>query len=81
MAKVRDFKSCHVEYVSKVFSALTLLDGGSRKGIQPVKTEQWGAGMVICLERGAHLHMAHLMPLPLNGCVCARVYVSKVSRI
>ena len=29
------------------------------------KTEQWGAGMVICLERGADLHMAQLMPLPL----------------
>ena len=30
------------------------------------KTERWGAGMVICLERGAHLHMAQLMPLPLT---------------
>jgi len=30
------------------------------------KTEQWGAGMVICLERGADLHMAQLMPLPLT---------------
>ena len=29
-------------------------------------TEQWGAGMVICLERGADLHMAQLMPLPLT---------------
>jgi len=29
------------------------------------KTERWGAGMVICLERGADLHMAQLMPLPL----------------
>jgi len=27
------------------FSALTLL--GGRKGIRPVKTERWGAGMVI----------------------------------
>ena len=27
---------------------------GGRKGIQPVKkTERWGAGVVICLERGA----------------------------
>ena len=26
----------------------------------------WGAGMVICLERGADLHMAQLMPLPLT---------------
>jgi len=30
------------------------------------KTEWWGAGMVICLERGADLHMAQLMPLPLS---------------
>ena len=26
----------------------------------------WGAGMVICLERDADLHMAQLMPLPLT---------------
>ena len=41
---------------------------GGRKGIQPVKNidmEWWGAGMVICLERGANdLHMVQLMPLP-----------------
>ena len=30
------------------------------------KTEWWDAGMVICLERGADLHMAQLMPLPLT---------------
>jgi len=29
------------------------------------KTEWWGAGMVICLQLGADLHMAQLMPLPL----------------
>jgi len=40
---------------------------GGRKFIQSVKTEWWGAGMVICLERGADLHMAQLMPLPLTG--------------
>jgi len=33
-----------------------------------VKTEWWGAGVVICLERGANLHTAQMMPLPL--CVC-----------
>ena len=38
---------------------------GGRKGIRPVKTEQRGAGVVICLERDADLHMAQLMPLPL----------------
>jgi len=36
------------------------------KGIWPVKTERWGAGVVICLERDADLHMAQLMPLPLT---------------
>ena len=30
------------------------------------KLEWWGAGMVICLEQGADLHMAQLMPLPLT---------------
>ena len=39
---------------------------GGRKGIRPVKTEWWGAGMVICLERGADLHMAQLMLLPVT---------------
>ena len=32
-----------------------------------VKNEWWGAGVVICLERGADLHMAQLMPLPLTS--------------
>ena len=27
--------------------------------------EWWGAGVVVCLEQGADLHMAQLMPLPL----------------
>ena len=39
---------------------------GGRKGTRPVKTESWGAGVVICLERGADLHMAQLTPLPLT---------------
>jgi len=38
---------------------------GSRKGIQPVKKQWWGAGVVICLERDADLHMAQPMPLSL----------------
>jgi len=33
------------------------------------KTEWWDAGVVMCLEQGADLHMAQLMPLPLtNSC-------------
>jgi len=30
------------------------------------KKEWWGAEVVICLRRGAHLHTAQLMPLPLT---------------
>jgi len=37
---------------------------GSRKGIRPVKTEWWGAVVVISLELGVDLHTAQLMPLP-----------------
>jgi len=32
-----------------------------------VKTEWWDAGVVICLGRGADLHMAQPMPLPLTN--------------
>ena len=48
------------------FSALTLLVGWQEGHPACKKTQQWGAGMVICLERGADLHMAQLMPLPLT---------------
>jgi len=38
-----------------------------RKGIRPVKNKSGGgAGVVVCLERGADLHMVQLMPLPLT---------------
>jgi len=46
------------------FSALTLLVGQQHPSCK--KTEWSGAGMVICLERGADLHMAQLMSLPLT---------------
>jgi len=32
----------------------------------PASRKQQGAGVVICLEPGADLHMAQLMPLPLT---------------
>ena len=35
------------------------------QGTWPVKTEWWGDGMVICVERGADLNMFQLMPLSL----------------
>jgi len=48
---------------------------GSRKGIRPVKTEWWDAGVVICLERGADLHIAQLMPLPLNVSCFSKIQI------
>ena len=48
------------------FSALTLLVGRQEGHLACKKTEWWGASVVICLERGADLHMAQLMPLPLT---------------
>jgi len=60
---------CHyansVSYVdSFAFSALTLLVGW-QEGHPACKKQWWGAGMIICLERGADLHLSQLMPLPL----------------
>jgi len=45
---------------------LTLLVGQQEGHPACKKTEWWGAGMVICLQRGADLHVAQLMPLPLT---------------
>jgi len=40
---------------------------GQQEGHSACKTTGWwDAGMVICLERGADLHMALLIPLPLT---------------
>jgi len=36
--------------------------------IRPVKTEWRDTSVVICLERGAHLHIVRMMPLPLTVC-------------
>jgi len=51
---------------SCAFSALTLLVGRQEGHPACKKTDWWGAGMVICLEKGADLHMAQLMPLPVT---------------
>jgi len=48
------------------FSALTLLVGRQEGHPACKKLEWWGTGVVICLEQGADLHTAQLMPLPLT---------------
>jgi len=53
---------------NNAFSALTLLVGRQEGHPACKKTSWWwGAGVVICLERGADLNMAQLMPLPLTS--------------
>ena len=53
------------------FSALTLLVGRQEGHPACKKTQWWCAGMVICLVRGADLHMVQLMPLTLTvSCFC-----------
>jgi len=45
---------------------LTLLVGLQEGHPASKKPERWAAGVVICLERGADLHTAQLMPLTLT---------------
>jgi len=39
------------------------------------QTEWWGAGIVICLDRCADLHMAQLMPLPLTVSCFSKIQI------
>ena len=57
------------------FSALTLLVGRQEGHPACKKTEWWGAGMVVCLEHGADLHMAQLMPLPLTVSCFSKIQI------
>ena len=36
----------------------------------------WGAGVVICLQRGADLHTAQLMPLPLTVSCFSKIQIN-----
>ena len=62
-------------FLDGAFSALTLLVGRQEGHPACKKTEWWCAGMVICLERGADLHMAQLMPLPLTVSCFSKIQI------
>jgi len=55
-------------------SALTLLVG-RQEGHLVCKNEWWGADVIVCLERGADLHTAQLMPLPLTVSCFSKIQV------
>ena len=61
--------NCHA------FSALTLLVGRQEGHPAWKKPEWWDADVVICLERGADLHMAQLMPLPLTVSCFSKIHI------
>ena len=44
-------------------------------GIRPVKNQWSGAGVVICLEQGADLRMAQLMPLQLTVSCFSKIQI------
>ena len=54
---------------------------GGRKGIRLVKTEWWGAGVVICPDQGADLHMAQLMPVPLTVFCFTKIQIGFTFRV
>jgi len=53
---------------------LTLLVG-RQEGHLACKKQWWGAGMVICLELGADLHIAQLMPFPLTVSCFSKIQI------
>ena len=57
------------------FSALMLLVGWQEGHPACKKLEWWGAGVVICLERDADMHMAQLMPLPLTVSCFSKIQI------
>ena len=63
-----------LQYTSKSH-ALTLLVGWWEGHPACEKTEWWGACVVICLKRGADLHTAQLMPLPLTVSCFSKIQI------
>jgi len=69
--------SCNSNTRTFAFSVLTLLDG-RQEGHPACKKLSCGvlaAGVVICLERGADLHMAQLMTLPLTVSCFSKIQI------
>jgi len=61
--------------VKIAFSAMTLLVGRQEGHPACKKQEWWSAGVVVCLEQFADLHMAQLMPLPLTVICFSKIQI------
>jgi len=68
----------HVSLITVMIFCLQCYDAvgwaaGRASGLE--KTEWWGAGMVICLQRGADLLMAQLLPMPLTVSCSSQIQI------
>ena len=66
---------CHLKlHIDITLSSLVLqcFDVGWAAGRA---SESWGAAVVVCLERGADLHTAQLMPLPLTVSCFSKIQI------
>ena len=74
---LRSYINCLLTYLlTYTFSALTLLAGRQEGHPACKKIERCVAGVVVCLERCADLHMAQLMPLPLTVSCFSKIQIS-----
>jgi len=60
---------------------LTLLVGRQEERPACKKTEWWGAGVIICLERGADLHVAQMTPLPVTVSCFSKIEIGFTSLV
>ena len=56
-------------------NTLTLLVGRQEGHPDCKKLEWWGAGVVMCLQRGADLHTVQLKPLPLTVSCFSKIQI------
>ena len=64
------------EHIRFYFLSALMLLVRRQEGHPACKKLEWrGAGVVICLERGADLHMVQLMPLPLTVSCFSKIQI------
>jgi len=71
-----DVRFLYILLSSDTFSALTLLVGQQEGHPACKKLEWWDAGVIVCLEQGADLHRAQLMPMPLTVSCFSKIQIS-----
>jgi len=73
--QIRVFLHCVIAFSAIAFSALMLSLGWQEGHTACKKLDWWGANVVICLEQGADLYVAQLMPLPLTVSCFSKIQI------